>query len=57
LILRRDYEKYKKNFDPYLSFNKKVKVKLSAEGERLYKKFTFTPEILEKISFKNEEAG
>ena len=50
-------EEYKKNFDPYLSFNKKVKIKLTKEGIRLYGKFTFTPEILEKFSNETENEG
>jgi hypothetical protein len=40
---------YKKNFDPYLSHNKKVKIRLTKRGQELYQMFTFTPKVLEII--------
>ena len=53
---KRDEEKikkYKRNFDPYLSFGRKVKIRLTAEGIKLYGMFTITPKILEKYPLKD----
>ncbi len=40
---------YRVNFDPYLSYNQKIKIKLTPIGVKLYDKFTFTPKILERV--------
>ena len=48
-------KEYIKNFDPYLSFNKFVKVKLTPKGVKLYNQFTFIPKIIEKQNVKNSD--
>ena len=41
-----DIEEIKDNFDPYLSYNKEVKIKLTKKGKRYYEIFTYKPKIL-----------
>jgi len=50
-------EEYKNNFDPYLSYDKKVKIKLTKRGVELYKIFTFTPKVLEELRLREPQAS
>ncbi len=43
-----DIVNLKKNFDPYLSYNKKVVIKLSKKGIKLFENSVFKPKVISK---------